>query len=152
MSNSFVISAECYDNLKQNLIKFDAVEWFEQSDDDAIISLLKRDWAVNSPTDPIVDSFTETDAEISARIYAMFNYVEATNLLDSGDLSDYMCQIDAEDVIAWIEENRPELHSEILQYFVGQLILNAELHRLDMAQQSTGNYESWYRRMSSTRG
>lgn len=132
MSNPFVISAECYDNFKQHLIKFNAVDWFEQSSNDAIMTLVRRDWISSNPTDGIVDSFAEIDLEISTRINTMFDYIEAPNRPDRGDPFSYVFKIDADDALAWIEENRLELHSEILQYFVGQLILNAQLHNAEL--------------------
>lgn len=103
-----VIAANVYSDDHFVDISFDAVSWFQQADNKAIIDLADARWGGGYPA-AAVAAFYEGSKEFkNDDICTMFRYLSNKK----GQIG-FECHIDEGDALRWLEEHRPRVYEEI---------------------------------------
>jgi len=99
------ISADVHTDDHRVKINFDAVHWFEQAADEAILDLYECQWGGNYASDRVA----EESAQWFEHINDVFNHDSHNN-----DLNGFECHVDEDDALKWLNEHRPNLYYKII--------------------------------------
>lgn len=99
-----MIRAEIHDDNYLASARFDATEWFEQANDEALKALIACQYRGDYAADNVADFFEHQDIGEPKTIDNVFQLCEAADI-------GYEVSIEPEDAIKWIQEHRPHLLS-----------------------------------------
>lgn len=96
------IPAECHSDDHNAKANFDALPWFEQASDEDITALADSGWASDYPADGVAEYMEDRNADVAN----VFAYIE-------GGEQGFECSVDKDKALAWLKENRPDLHGRM---------------------------------------
>jgi hypothetical protein len=100
------VGAEAHSDDRASEVSFDAAPYFEQASDGDLTKLAACGWGGDYPADEVAMFMADRNNQLAD----LFKYVEiARRVKDIG----FECHVEAEEAMAWIETNRPELAVEI---------------------------------------
>lgn len=102
-----VITAKCHTDDWVSKVDFDAASWFERATDEEITELAKCDWGGNYAADQVALGLQD---ELEA-LRHLFTYLQSVN--DVGKTIGFECHVDPREALLWLEEHKPNLHTEI---------------------------------------
>lgn len=99
-----MIKAECHTDDYVYEVEFDATAWFEEADGSEIIKLANISWGGDYEADDVVYFFEGQNEEIGI----LLDYCRKADV-------GFECHVSEKDALAWLKENRPILHYQIMR-------------------------------------
>ena len=103
-SPTVTIPADAHSDDHAVYIKFDALAWFREVSAENILKLAKCGWGGDYPADAVVTYMQDYDENVKR----LFSYLEINRKVG------YECHVNEESAMAWLADNRPEVH-EVIQ-------------------------------------
>ena len=97
------INAEVHSDDRIIEVEFNAVTWFEQAKDGAIIALWKCDWGGDYAADDVAHWMEDSNPDI-ARMFA-----HITSRRGTPNPPGFECHVDASMAESWVKDHRPQL-------------------------------------------
>lgn len=97
------ITARCWSDDRAVEVEFDAVKWFEQTDDEAILDLIKCEWAGDYGADAVAEFMENIDPAVER----MFSYIVTYN--EVHETQGFECAVDEPEARKWLTEHRPHI-------------------------------------------
>ena len=102
-SPTVAIQADAHSDDDAVLIKFDALAWFREVSAENILALAKCGWGGDYPADAVLQYTPDNENEKRLLSYLHINPTMG-----------YECHVNEESAMAWLADNRPEVH-EVIQ-------------------------------------
>lgn len=103
-TDDYVIPAEVHTDDYCIEVPFDALLWFEQASEQAIVKLSECDWGGDYPADVVAQESSAWFKEID-KVFVHNNHNE--------DLSGFECSVDGDAALKWLESNKPGIYQII---------------------------------------
>lgn len=101
-----MIRATAWSDCRGIEVEFDATPWAEQATDQAIIDLIECGFRGDYPADDVVIFM----AGVNEQAAKLFRFIELVPFQPfSRDTNGFECEVDEDDLRAWLRERRPEL-------------------------------------------
>ena len=109
MKSTFTIPAEAHSDDRAIEAAFDALPWFSQASDQAILDLAACEWRGDYPADDVAIWTAEDDSE-NEGLTALFAYLPVVRKVrDVG----FECSVESGPALAWLKANRPALAAQV---------------------------------------
>jgi len=105
-----MIRAEAWSDCQQLRVKFDATRWAEQASDEQLIELGECGFRGDYPADDVALFMADHDLQ-AASLFEFLQVVQTQPY--SGDTNGFECEVDADDLRLWLQENRPHLVEQV---------------------------------------
>ncbi|MFZ3482186.1 hypothetical protein [Sphingomonas sp. 3-13AW] len=102
------IKAETYSDDRAVEVNFDALRWFEQASDEEILELARCEWGGDYPADAVAQHFEGAHGEVTE----MFEHI--AHMQNTRNPIGFECHVNEDDAMAWLLQNKPDLHKKIL--------------------------------------
>jgi hypothetical protein len=96
--------------------RFDATPWFEEATPAAILGLVREEWT-GRPARDLANAVARIDGY--SRLDAILGYKRSHRAGIDGKPLTIEIHVDPVDALAWIAEERPDVHAKILAEFCG---------------------------------
>lgn len=120
VSRRVVIEARVHDDLLCHDVWFDAVPWFMQASDEAILDLYEEGWERSEAADAVAEFFESRLPEV-ARLFAYCRDSHAGRLHIG-----FQCEVDRDSAMVWLRQNRPGVWATLLCYEKDVSFIQAE--------------------------
>jgi hypothetical protein len=102
-----MIKAKAWSDCKQLEVEFDATQWAQQANDEALIDLAWCDCRYDYPADEVVLYMAEYNDPEAKKLFDFLKIVTVQPF--TMDTNGFECEVDPDDFKAWLSINKPHL-------------------------------------------
>lgn len=103
-----MINAECHSDDRAVEVSFDATPWFEQANEEQILSLARCEWRGDYPSDAVAHFMAEKNEAVAE----MFTYLELRGRIET---IGFECSVNQDEAMNWLKANRPVYWAQLMQ-------------------------------------
>ena len=102
------IRAECHSDDHNIEISFDAKDWFDKAEGDAILKLADCEWGGDYDADAVAEHFEDSTTK---RLFEYLHLIHADP--SKKDACGFECHVDRDDALRWLKKNRPKIYAVV---------------------------------------
>jgi hypothetical protein len=103
-----MINAECHSDDRAVEVPFDATPWFDQANEEQVLSLARCEWRGDYPSDAVAHFMAEQNDGVAE----MFKYLELRSRIET---IGFECSVNEQEAMIWLKANRTAWWLKILQ-------------------------------------